>query len=40
MIAIGEAAPVLTSITATGAYFDLATPRQHSLLVEFHRGTW
>jgi len=27
-------------MTATGAAFDLATPRQRSLLIEFHRGTW
>ena len=40
MIAVGEAAPVLTSITAPGAHFDLAAPRQRSLLIEFHRGTW
>jgi hypothetical protein len=36
----GDPAPFLAGVTATGAHFDLAAPRQRSLLIEFHRGTW
>ena len=42
MITVGEPAPALAGVTATGEPFDLAAPRTRprSLLIEFHRGTW
>ncbi len=40
MIVVGEAAPSLAGLTATGDPFDLASPRPRPLLIEFHRGTW
>jgi hypothetical protein len=39
-VTAGDAAPALSGRTATGDPFDLAAPRQHSILIEFHRGTW
>jgi hypothetical protein len=36
----GDPAPALAGPTATGDPFDLAAPRDRSILVEFHRGTW
>jgi len=40
VIALGEAAPSLAGLTATGEPFDLASPRSRSILIEFHRGAW
>jgi hypothetical protein len=37
---INGPAAALAGTTATGAPFDLAAPRAHSILIEFHRGTW
>ena len=36
----GDPAPALAGTTATGAPFDLASPRPRRILIEFHRGTW
>jgi len=40
VIAIGDAAPALAGVTATGEPFDLASPSPCAVLIEFHRGTW
>lgn len=39
-VVAGQAAPPLSGTTATGESFDVAAPRERSLLIEFHRGTW
>jgi hypothetical protein len=39
-VTAGDRAPALAGETAAGIPFDLAAPRQRSLLIEFHRGTW
>lgn len=36
----GRPAPPLIGTTAAGEAFDLAAPRERSILIEFHRGTW
>jgi hypothetical protein len=37
---VGQAAPPLSGTTAKGDPFDLSAPRERSILIEFHRGTW
>lgn len=37
---VGDPAPALSGTTALGVPFDLAAPREHRILIEFHRATW